>query len=458
MSGSTPSPAGQRRRSSKLPPGPKGRHLLGSTFELSRDWLGFLTRCAREYGDVVFFRFFHTPVCLVNHPDLIESVLVTNQRNFLKSKDYRVLRSALGDGLLTSEGELWRRQRRLMQPAFRRERIAAYGAVMSAYAERIAEGWRNGEERDIHRDMMRVTLEIVAKALFDTDISHDAREVGEALTVLMEQFIRQANWAFLLPEKFPIPGSRKLRMAVEQLDKIVYGMIDQRRTSGAGPGDLLDLLVHAEDEDGNRMSDRQLRDEVTTLFLAGHETTALALSWTWLLLAQHPEIEARLEEEVDRTLGGRTPTAEDVPRLRYAEMVIQESMRLYPPAWGVGRQAIASFEIGGYKLPAGTNVFLCQWIVQRDERFFPEPERFEPERWREDPVRADALPRFAYFPFGGGPRVCIGASFAMMEAVLLLATIAQRFRVRLVPGHPVELLPSITLRPKHGIRVQLERR
>jgi cytochrome P450 len=441
-----------------LPPGPKGRHLLGSAIELSRDWLGFLTRCAREYGDVVFFRFFRTPVCLVNHPDLIESVLVKNHANFVKSKDYRVLRNTLGDGLLTSEGDFWRRQRRLMQPAFHRDRIAAYAAVMTAYAERMLAAWKDGEERDLHRDMMQLTLEIVAKSLFDADVSRDAGDVGAAMSLLLEQFIHQANLAFILPERIPVPGSRKLRQAVERLDKIVYGMIRDRRASGARPGDLLDLLLHAEDEDGNRMSDRQLRDEITTLFLAGHETTALALSWTWLLLAQHPEIDARLAEELHQALAGRAPAFEDIPRLRYTDMVVKESMRLYPPAWGVGRQALAPFELGGYRLPAGTNVFICQWIVQRDPRFFPDPERFDPERWRDDPLRTGALPRFAYFPFGGGPRVCIGASFATMEAVLLLATIAQKFRMTLVPGHPIDLLPSVTLRPKHGVRARLARR
>jgi cytochrome P450 len=477
MAGASSSPAHRTKTSPNLPPGPTAWRLLGSAFELSRDWLGFLTRCARRYGDVVFFRFFRTPVCLVNHPDLIESVLVTGHENFTKSKDYRVLRTLLGEGLLTSEGELWRRQRRLMQPAFHRDRIAAYAEVMTAYTGRMLDIWQDGDERDIHRDMMQLTLEIVAKALFGAEIAGDAgdeadalrrpapkghapvpQSFGSALSVFAEQFIHQANLAFILPEKIPLPGSRRLRKAVRRLDEIVYAMIRDRRASGVRPGDLLDLLLHAEDEEGNRMSDRQLRDEITTLFLAGHETTALALSWTWMLLAQHPEIEARLGEELGRVLAGRVPTAADIPRLSYAEMVIKESMRLYPPAWGVGRQAIAPFEIGGYRLPAGTNVFLCQWILQRDERFFPDPERFDPERWRDDPVRTGALPRFAYFPFGGGPRVCIGASFAMMEAVLLLSAIAQKFRMTLVPGHPIELLPSITLRPKHGIRVRLARR
>jgi cytochrome P450 len=453
-----PNIARDRRSSLKLPPGPKGRFLLGGTLEFSRDWLGFLVRCAREYDDIVFLRLLGTPVCLLYRPDYIESVLVTNQANFVKSKDYRAMRRVLGNGLLTSEGELWRHQRKLAQPAFRHEHISRYGEVMVSYAERMLDGWRDGERRDIHQEMMRLTLEIVAKALFDADVSRDAKEVGASLEILVREFIGLANIAFLLPDGFPIPGSRKLRRAVRRLDDIVYGMIRERRASGARPGDLLDMLLYAADEDGRPMSDRQLRDEVTTLFLAGHETTAIALSWTWYLLAQHPEVENRLVEDLCRALGGRSPAATDLGQLRYAEMVVKESMRLYPPAWGIGRQALAPFEIGGYRLPAGTNVFLSQWVTHRDPRYFPDPERFDPERWRDDPARSGALPRFAYFPFGGGPRVCIGASFAMMEATLLLAAIAPKFKLRLIPGQQVKPFPSITLRPKDGIQMTLARR
>ncbi|HVB34799.1 MAG TPA: cytochrome P450 [Patescibacteria group bacterium] len=458
MPADPPIAAGVSSSASGLPPGPKGLFLVGNAFQLSRDWMGSLTRCARQYGDVVFFPFLRTPVCLVSRPDLIESILVTGDRNFTKSRDYRAMRRVMGDGLLTSEGELWKRQRRLMQPAFHRERIESYAAIMTGYAERMLASWKDGEQRDVHEDMMRLTLEIAAQALFGVEISRDAQGVGLAVGIFVREFIGMASLAFVLPESIPVPGSGKLRRALRRLDEIIYTMIDERRAGADRPGDLLDMLIHAEDEQGRRMSDRQIRDEAVTLLLAGHETTALALSWTWLLLARHPEIAARLREELDRVLGGRAPAPGDLPRLRYAEMVIQESMRLYPPAWGIGRQAIGPFEIGGYRLPAGTNVLLCQWIVHRDPRFFPDPERFDPERWRGDPVRSGELPRFAYFPFGGGPRVCIGAAFAMMEAVLLLASIASKFQMALVPGHAVQMLPSITLRPKHGIRVRLARR
>ena len=441
-----------------LPPGPKGSQLLGSALGFSRDWLGFLTACAREYGDLVFFRFFRTPVCLVNHPDLIEQVLVTRYQDFVKSKDYRVLRNALGDGLLTSEGELWRERRRLMQPAFHRERIAAFGSLMSDISGRMLEGWRDGVEIDLHREMSRLTLEVAAKAFFDADVSRNAAYVGAALGVMIQQFVPQADLAFLLPDWAPLPVSRKFRRAVRRLDEIVYELIRRRRTDPAPRGDLLDLLLAARDESGDAMSDRQLRDEITTLFVAGHETTALVICWTSMLLAQNPDCAARLAEELDAVLAGRAPTAEDISQLRYTEMVVKESLRLYPPAWGVGRQALRRFEIGGYSLPAGTNLFLCQWIVHRDPRFFPDPETFDPERWREDPQRTGALARFAYFPFGGGPRVCIGAGFAMTEAVLIVAAIAQRFRMTVPPNQKIELLPSVTLRPKHGLRVRLARR
>lgn len=458
MASEAPVAAQPSRGKMRLPPGPKGGFLFGNTFQVSRDWMGFVTRCAREYGDVTYFRIFRTPVCLLNHPDLIETVLVTNDRNFTKSRDYRAMRRVMGDGLLTSEGELWKRQRRLMQPAFHRERIMAYAAVMTAYAERMLDGWKDGEERDIHSDMMQLTLEIVAKALFGVEISRDAKGIGQAMGIFAHEFVHMASLSFVLPERIPVPGSGKLRSAVGRLNEIIFAMIAERRASPRRPGDLLEMLLDAKDENGRGMSDRQIRDEAVTLFLAGHETTALALSWTWFLLARHPEIACQLQDELDRVLAGRSPVAEDLPRLRYTEMVIQESMRLYPPAWGVGRQAIGPFEIGEYRLPAGTNVFISQWITHRDARFFPDPLRFDPERWRNDPVRSGRLPRFAYFPFGGGPRVCIGASFAMMEAVLLLAAIASKFQMTLVPGPRVDILPTITLRPKHGIRVRLARR
>ncbi len=440
-----------------LPPGPKGHFLVGSLPEVARDWASFVTECAREYGDVVSFRLFRTPMCLLSHPDHIEDVLVTNHHNFIKSKDYRAVRGVFGDGLLVSEGDFWRRQRRLMQPAFHNGRVASYAETMVLYAERMLARWRDGQVRDVHQDMMQLTMEIVAKALFGADVTREAKHVGTALQVLLDQFSARATTAFLIPSGLPVPGELRYRRAIGHLEEIIYGMIRERRANG-GARDLLTTLLEAEDEDGNRMTDRQVRDEVMTLFLAGHETTAIALSWTWYLLALHPTIESRLAEEIRGVLGGRPPTMNDLPRLQYADWVVKESLRLYPPVWGIGRESLDDFQIGPYRLPAGTNVVLCQGLVHRDPRFFDEPERFIPERWVDDPIRHGRMPRFAYFPFGGGPRICIGASFAMLEATLLLVTILQKYHLSLVPGFPV--IPRITLthRPKNGICVILSRR
>ncbi len=451
----SPSPI-KNPKSKVLPPGPKGRFLIGTLPKISRDWLTFLEQCAKQYGDVFYFRFLNIPICYLVRPEHIESVLVTQYHNFIKSKDYRAMRRIFGNGLLVSEGEFWRRQRRLAQPAFHRECIAAYSRLMVSYAERMLGAWRDGETADVHQEMMKLTLDIVGKALFDADVGGDSRDVGAALNVAMEQFLTRVNTAFLIPEILPTPGNLRFQKAMRRLDQIVYRIIQARRESGQVGGDLLSMLLAAQDEDGSHMTDRQLRDETMTLFLAGHETTANALSWTWYLLAQHPETEAKLVAELSGLLGGRAPTLDDLGRLPYTERVLKESLRLYPPAWGIGREAVDEFEIGGYRLPAGTNVFLCQWLVHRDPRYWDDPERFNPDRWT--PEFEKQLPRFAYFPFGGGPRTCIGASFATMEATVLLATIAQRFKLTLVPGHPVELFPSITLHPKHGIKVVLSRR
>lgn len=439
-------------------PGPKGRFLLGSLIEMSRDWLGFYNRCAEEYGDVVCIRLAHVPVYLVAHPRDIETVLVTNAGNFTKSADYRALARVLGRGLLTSEGEFWKRQRGLIQPAFHRESIAGYAAVMTGAASHMLDSWEDKCERNIHKDMMRVTLEIVARCLYGAEVTDAAERVGKAMEVVTERFVNNASLALLFPFDIPVFFARREWRAIRELNEIIGSIIRERRSSNQPREDLLDMLLRARDAEGNPMSGAQLRDEVMTLFLAGHETTAIALSWACYLLAQNPQIETKLAEELRAVLGDRVPTPEDLPRLRYTEMVIKETMRLYPAVWGIGRRAVAECELGGYRVPAGSNIFILQWRTQRDPRFFPDPERFDPERWREDPVRAGKIPRFAYFPFGGGPRVCVGAAFATMEATLLLAMIQQNYHLEIVPGHPIELFASVTLRPKHGIRVIAHRR
>jgi cytochrome P450 len=442
----------------KLPPGPKGIPLFGSVFEPKGDSIRYLTKCSREYGDIIFFRFLGVPACYLNRPDYIESVLVTQNNNFVKSKDYRAMRRVLGNGLLLSEGDFWRRQRKLIQPAFHQARIAAYVDIMIGHAQRMLASWSDGQALDIHEAMMRLTLGIVAKTLFDADVSHEAEEVDAALAVLMGKFLRQAGMALLLPSWVPLPTSRLLQRAVGRLDKVIYRIIEQRRASGQMSGDLLSVFLQAHDDEGVGMTDRQLHDEIMTLFLAGHETTANVLSWTWFLLGQNPEVEKKLSGELEQVLGGRVPTPADLPRLVYTDMVLRESMRLYPPVWVIGRRALAPFRLGEYELPADTNVLISQLILHKDARYFPEPLAFDPDRWGANDARAAALPRFAYFPFGGGPRVCIGAGFAMMEAVLLLATIAQQFQIRIAPGQKVSMQTTVTLRPRNGIPVTLKRR
>jgi cytochrome P450 len=401
----------------------------------------------------VYLRVLGTRFCLLSHPDAIEYVLVRHASNFLKSRDYRALRQVLGKGLLTSEGDPWQKSRKLIQPAFRRESIASYADIIMDSAARAMNGWRDGETRDIHQDMMGLTLEIVAKCLFGSDVSGRADGVGRAVAIALKDFPAQALLAFILPESAPVPRSPWLRRATKHLDDTIYSIVRRRRTAGKHSNDLLQALLDSQDEQGAHMTDQQLRDELMTLFLAGHETTANALTWTWFLLSQDPAAEQRLHEEIRSVLGDRPPSISDLPRLAYAEMVMKESLRLYPPAYAIGRLAIDEFELNGYRIPAKTNLIMLPWVTHRDPRFFPNPERFDPERWREDAGRASRIPRFAYFPFGGGPRVCVGAGFAMMEAILLLAAIAQHFTFKLAPGNPVAVFPSVTLRPKDGMKM-----
>ena len=437
-----------------LPPGPKGTLLGGNLAEMRRDPLALYVRCAREFGDFSTLRFGLRRVYLINHPDLIESVLVVNARNWVKHYALRMNRLLFGDGLLTSDGDAWLRQRRLLQPLFHHDRLAGYAAVMIAMAERLADSWQDGETRDLLADMGRLTLEIISRALFGAGLPEKARDIGAALADVGRSFNRRLAGLVILPESVPTPANLRMRRAVRRLDDILYDLIEQRRKAG-GRDDLLSVLLEARDESGGRMSDRQLRDEAMTLFLAGHDTTALTLSWCWYLLAQNPQAYDALQAELATVLGGRPPTPADLPRLPYTERVVLETMRLYPAAYMMGRQAVAACELGGYRLPAGATVLMGQWLMHRDPRWYDEPERFLPDRWADG--LAKRLPKFAYFPFGGGPRVCIGNSFAMMEACLVLASLARRCRFALVPGPPIRPAPAITLKPERGIRAVVRR-
>ena len=392
---------------------------------------------------------------LVNHPDYAREILVTNQGNFVKSRALQRAKVLLGEGLLTSEGEHHLRQRRLVQPAFHRERLAGYASAMSDGAVRWREGLQDGSTLDISTAMPHLTLSIVAKTLFSADIESEAPEIGAAMTSILELFR-----VLLLPfseylDKLPLPSVRRFEKARGRLDATIYGLIRERRKSGVDTGDLLSMLLLAQDED-DRMTDLQVRDEALTLFLAGHETTANALTWTWYLLSQHPDVERRLHQEIDAVLGDRPPELGDVPELRHAEMILAEALRLYPPAWAIGRKAVGPFTLGEFEIPASSICIVSPYLVQHDARWFPEPEKFDPERWT--PEAREARPKFSYFPFGGGARVCIGERFAWMEGVIVLAAIAQKWRFRLEPGQHVEPRPLVTLRVKNGLRMTAERR
>lgn len=436
----------------KRPPVAPRWPFVGNALAFLREPLAFLGSMRDTHGDVVTVALGPLEATLLSHPDLVEDVLVTRNRLWRKDMYLRTsLRPILGEGLLSSEGDFWRRQRRLAQPAFHRDRIASYGAIMVDHATRLASRWRDGEVRDVHEDMMRLTLEIVAESLFGAKVGDRAKEVGEALHAILEIVADPLELFFPFWKKLPMPKRRRFSRGVANLDSIIYGVIEQRRRSDVETDDLLSMLLHARDEDGSRMSDKQLRDECMTLFLAGHETTALALSWTWHLLSMHPEVEAKLLRELETV---PNPSVADLPKLRYASNVIAESLRLYPPAWSMGREAIEDLELGGYRITRGTNVWFCPWAIQRDPRWFDDPNAFRPARWEGDLQKT--LHRYAYFPFGGGPRLCIGQAFAQMEAVLLLAVLARAFRVTALET-PVPQ-PSVTLRPRNGLRVRLTQR
>jgi cytochrome P450 len=439
-----------------LPPGPRTGWILGHTFAYMRDPLGFLADAVRTHGDLVRLRLGNVTTYVLVNPAHIEYVLRTHHENFIKDRLTQTISPLVGQGLLTSEGDYWKRQRRLARPAFQHHQIQRYADQMVDRTRRMFSHWGDGEERELHSQLSKLTLAIVAATLFDADVGADAEVVGSSLEVVMDYYFNPMRW-FRIREHLPLPSTRRYRGAIGRIDEIMYRLIRERRAGGGETGDLISRLIAAREDDGTGgMSDRQIRDEAVTIFLAGHETTALALFYTLHLLALHPEVESRLAEEISRVLSGRLPTAADVPELPYTEWVVREAMRLYPPAWGIAREALEDCEIGGYRVPRGTQLFLVQYLVHRDPRWFEDPEAFRPERWAGDLIKR--LPRCAYFPFGDGPRICIGNHFAMMEAVLVLATIVQRHRIAVLPDQTIELFPTITLRPRRGLRVRLEPR
>jgi len=442
----------------QTPPTVPGLPFLRNAVPYLRAPLRFLCSVRETHGDVARIALGPLEMTLLSHPDLVEDVLVTRSKLFTKDQFLRnQLRPVLGQGLLSSDGDFWRRQRRLAQPAFHRDKIAAYADIMVEHASRLSRQWKHGEMRDLHKDMMRLTLEIVAQTLFGANVGDHAEDVGEALEVVLATVANPMELFFPVLQRLPTKNRRAFDQAVNKLNAIVYGVIEKRRKSGAGEtNDLLSMLLHAQDEDGSRMSDEQLRDECMTLFLAGHETTALNLSWTWFLLSQHPKVDAALGAELREVLGDRPATMADIPKLRVTGHIIQESLRLYPPAWSIGREAREDVEIGGFLVRRGQHVACSPWAIQRDPRWFHRPDEFLPERWEGD--LAKTLHRYAYFPFGGGPRFCIGQSFAQMEAVLILATLAREFQAHVPPVPRIVPGPSVTLRPRPGVRARLSGR
>jgi len=439
--------------------GPKGLPISGNVLAFRRDTLKFIRDAAKEYGDVVHFRFGpKRHVYMLNNPDMIKEVLVTKQAHFRKAKGLQVARAVVGDGILTSEGKKHIRQRRLMQPAFHRDRIAGYGGAMVRQGVELMEDWKDGEVRDIHQDMMKVTLAIITETMFGKTVKEGADKIGHAIDVGLKYVSTKATSFIDIPLSVPTRSNREFVESSEVLDKTIYGLIEERRKSTGNHTDLLAMLLAARDEDdGQGMTDEQVRDEVMTIFVAGHETTANTMSWIFYLLATHPEAEQKLHDELKSVLGGRLPTVEDIPNLTYVNLIISETLRLYPAAWTINREVVEPVEIGGHTYEPGDTLMMSQYVMHRQEKYFDDPDEFRPERFAGDLLKR--IPAYAYFPFGGGPRVCIGNNFALMEAALLLSTIAQRYRLRLAePDQKVELEPVVTLRPKNGLPMRLEKR
>ena len=438
----------------RFPPGPKHGLLW---FALHRfrpaDPIVLFQQLAKQYGDVVHHELGRQHILFLNDPELIREVLVNQNDTFEKERTVRRSELLLGKGMITAEGAAHRRQRQAAAPAFHRQRIGAYAQAMVENALRTRENWQGGTLVDVSLSMMELGLAIVAQTLFGTALGAEARQLAAAINTIMGMY----NYMIVMPAaevlvNLPLPKVGTFKRARGRLDATVYRMIEEHRRGGRA-GDLLSMLLEAFP---NAEDTPYLRDQVITIFLAGYETIANALSWTWYLLSQNPQAEENFHAEVDAVLGGRLPAVEDLPRLRYTEMVLAESMRLYPPAWAMGRRALRDFELGPYRLPARTTVLMSQYVMHRDPRYYPDPLRFDPERFT--PEAKAGRPKLAYFPFGAGPRQCIGESFAWMEGVLALATIGQKWRLALAPGQKVEPQPLITLRPKHGLRMRVEPR
>lgn len=446
-----------------MPPGPRGIPLIGSALEIRRDILGLLHRGMLDHGDTVRFRFGPWDFVTIHRPEDIRAVLLERHAEFRKSPSYDGLKLILGTGLLTSEGEFWQRQRKLATPAFHHKRLVGFAETMTRCASELADTWAGREHAeapvDVFEQMTALTFRIVGLTLFSTELSDHAGAMGPALAVATEHANYLATSLMLAPPPWlPTPRNLRFRRAIEVIDEVVLGIIAERRRSGHDHPDLLGMLMAATVEGDPKagMTDLELRDEIATLVLAGHETTANALTWTFLLLAQHPEIDARVHEELQRVCGDAPPTFEQLASLTYVGQVLDEAMRLYPPAWVFERQALADLELGAYAIPRGTLVAISPWTLHRHPGYWPRPERFDPDRFS-DAAKA-ARPRYTYLPFGGGQRQCIGTNFALIEAKLVLACLLQRFRLELLPNQDLRPDPAVTLRPRQGLQMRLHPR
>ena len=447
----------EKRSGYRFPPGLQ-KNLFWLVFRRFRvaNPITLFQQLGRDYGDIAHYKIGWNHIVFLNHPDYIREILVVQNDNFIKERTVQRVKMLLGEGMITSEAAQHRAQRQAAQPAFHRQRISGYADVIVKETARTRESWQSGTQRDIATDMMHLTLNIVAQTLFASDLREEVFELAAAINRIMGLY----NFLVMLPAAEWLvhvrpPGLSAFVRARKRIDDVVYRMIDAHRKNPGDGGSLLDMMLQASVDDGPD-AEKYLRDQVITIFLAGYETVANALIWTWYLLSQNPECERRMQEEVDTVLQARLPKYDDLPRLRYTEMVLAESMRLYPPAWAMGRQALNDFRLGDYYLPARTTVLTSQFVMHRHPQYFPDPLRFDPERFT--PEAKSQRTKFTYFPFGAGVRQCIGESFAWMEGVLVLATLAQRWKLSLVPGHPVEPQPLITLRPKFGMKMNVEKR
>jgi cytochrome P450 len=435
-------------------PGPKGLPLIGNLFDAWRDPRVFFTESIRDFGDLVEFQFGPYKYLLLNDLDAVKHVLVDHPKNYTKSRSYKGIKLLLGQGLLTSEGDFWRRQRKLAQPAFHREKLAGFVETMARATEKMLERWEESAttRMDVHEEMMRLTFHIVGLTLFSTNLDENADAVGKALAVALPFANNYATSLLPIPPWVPTEANLRFRRAKKTMNDMVFGLISKRRTMETKPNDLLSMLMDVKDDAGEGMNDQQLRDEAMTMVLAGHETTANALAWTWYLLSKHPEAARRVEREVREVLDGGSPTLDDLSKLSYTRMVIEESMRLYPPAWAFERQAIEDDVVAGFAVPKGTLIGICPFTLHRKSEYWENPEGFDPERFT--PERVAARPRYSYLPFGGGPRFCIGSAFAMMELQIIVAMVAQKHSLELLPGTNPALVPEVTLRPEGGIPME----